>query len=105
MSELLTEKKLDESAPEDPVRKIARVQTLEVLLGLDSKRKGRVLQFLYESGLIEKDTSIIGLKGVDLSAVILYEADLSGTSLWITDLREADLSEANLYRADLRYAN
>ena len=52
MSELLIEKKLDESAPEDQVRKIARLQTLAVLLGLDLIRKANVLQFLYESGLI-----------------------------------------------------
>jgi hypothetical protein len=54
MSELLLHEKLRESQPEDEVRKIARVRSLTVLPRLDGKRKGSVIKFLYESGLIEK---------------------------------------------------
>ena len=46
MSELLLEKHLRTSQPEEEVRKIARVRTLTVLRGLDANRKGSVLQFL-----------------------------------------------------------
>src|SRR5258708_9197929 len=48
MSELLLDKDhpLRESAPEDEVRKIARVRTLTVLPRLDKARKGRRIQFL-----------------------------------------------------------
>ena len=104
MSELLLKEGLRKSQSEDEVRKIARVRTLTVLPRLDATRKRSVLQFLHESGLIDKDTSIVGLKGADLSEASLYVADRSGTSLWITDLSEVDLSEANLYRANLSYA-
>ncbi len=60
ISELLLEKHSAVSKLEnEEVRKIARVRTLRVLRGLDGARKGSVLQFLYESGLIEKGKSII----------------------------------------------
>src|SRR6266436_4435470 len=52
ISELLLEKHLRESQPNDELRKIVRVRTMTVLRGLDSLRKGSVLQFLYESDLI-----------------------------------------------------
>ncbi len=73
MSELIIEKKVRDSRPEDEVRTIARVRTLTVLPRLDPIRKRSVLQFLYESGLIDKDKRIIDLSGADLS-----RADLSG---------------------------
>src|SRR5229473_2658239 len=58
MSELLLHEKLRDSAEEDEVRKIARVRTLTILARLDADRKASVIQFLYESGLIDKDTCI-----------------------------------------------
>src|SRR6266516_2570592 len=61
MSELLLEKRLRGSAEDDEVRKIARVRTLRVLPRLDKERKRSVLQFLHESGLIEKGKRIIDL--------------------------------------------
>jgi hypothetical protein len=67
MSELLLEKKLRESAEGDEIQKIARVRTLTVLRGLDTTRKASVLQFLLESGLLDKNKPIIHLNGADLS--------------------------------------
>src|SRR6266699_1681965 len=55
MSELLLQENLRGSEEDDEVQKIARVRTLTVLPRLDGKRKSSVLQFLYESGLINKD--------------------------------------------------
>jgi hypothetical protein len=55
MSELLLHEKLRESQPEDEVRKIVRVRTLTVISRLDAYRKCSILQFLHESGLIDKD--------------------------------------------------
>ena len=51
MTELI-EKGLRESGPDDPKRSIARSRTLTVLSQLDGPRRGLVVSFLYESGLI-----------------------------------------------------
>ena len=67
MSELLLHENLCKSKPDDEVRKIARVRTLTVLTRLDGKRKGSVIQFLYESELIDKNKTIIDLLGADLN--------------------------------------
>src|SRR5215213_3122496 len=84
----------------DEVSILAKGRTLRVLPKLDSDRKARVLQFLYETGLINKDRSVIDLLGADLRA-----ADLRGVNLRGADLRGADLSRANLVGADLRGAD
>jgi uncharacterized protein YjbI with pentapeptide repeats len=100
MSELLLHENLRESDPKEEVRKIARVRTLTVLPRLDSERKRRVLQFLYESGLIDKDKSIVDLHEADLQGAELEDASLDGA-----DLSGADLSFANMDGADLRRAS
>jgi uncharacterized protein YjbI with pentapeptide repeats len=100
MSELLLEKKLRESGENDEVRNIARVRTLTVLPRLDGQRKRSVLQFLYESGLIDKDKKII-----DLRAANLYEAKLNFAELHRANLSGANLHEANLFRANLHEAD
>ena len=96
MSELLLEKKLRESQPEDEVRMVARVRTLTVLPRLDGRRKRSVLQFLHESGLIDGEKPVVDLKGADLS-----QADLSQTNLGGANLSETNLSKASLRRAQL----
>jgi len=111
MSELLLEKQLRDSKPEDEVRKIARVRTLTVLQRLDASRKVSLLQFLYESGLIYKDKPIINLAGADLHGVNLQGVDLrraalgsvnlSGADLRLVNLREAFLEEADLSEVNL----
>jgi hypothetical protein len=117
MSELLLDKGLRQSQPEEEVRSIARVRTLTVLLHLDEDivRKTSVLQFLHESGLIHKDARIIDLRGAYLNGVWLFESDLSGADLSgarlskallsRTDLSRASLSEAYLGEASLSGAN
>jgi Pentapeptide repeats (8 copies) len=81
---------------EEEARKIARVRTLTVLPRLDANRKRSVLQFLYESHLIDKDKRIIDLHGADLSVAYLFAANLSGA-----DLSEAELNGANLITSHL----
>jgi uncharacterized protein YjbI with pentapeptide repeats len=90
MSELLLEKKLRDSKGEDEVRTIARVRTLTVLPRLDKERKRSVLQFLHESGLIDKNRRIIELSGADLGEAYLQGANLKGS-----DLSKADLCGNN----------
>ena len=111
ISDLFLEKKLRDSAEEDETRKVARVRTLTILHRLDADRKGSVLQFLYESGLIDKGRRVIDLGSANLSYVHLESqanlkrADLSSTNLSGAILNSSNLREANLIFANLRGAN
>ena len=105
MSELLLHEKLRESDEDDcEVRKIARVRTLTVLPRLDGERKGSVVQFLYESGLI-KDKRIVNLSGADLSQANLLGFILAGAYLNEVNLSYANMQFANLIGANLNIAN
>ena len=105
MSELLLHEKLRESEPGAEVRNIARVRTLTILPRLDANRKRSVLQFLHESGLIEKGKNIIDLSGADLNKADLRDATLSYANLLWANLYYATLSGADLSGALLSYAN
>src|SRR5258708_5183384 len=117
MSELLLKEHLGELTPEgklkpeyEGVRNIARVRTLTALRRLDAERKGSVLRFLQESGLIDNDNKVINLDDANLFRANLQwadlrRADLSGADLWQANLYHANLSEANLNLAALNEAN
>jgi uncharacterized protein YjbI with pentapeptide repeats len=112
MSQLLLDKDRPLGHPRkgDEVRTLARARTLTVLRRLDGERKGRVVQFLHEAGLIAKDRPVLVLIGADLSGVrlnytYLDKTYLSGANLSGTSLRGADLSGANLNGASLTFAN
>ncbi len=131
ISEILINKELPHINNADPEKfnelnlkvEIVRTRTLLVLQRLhkDSKRKGRVIQFLYNTKLIASqnfnnniltdfDLSGVDLSGVDLSdfnlsGVVLKNVKLSGANLSNTDLSGANLSDANLSNTDLSGAN
>src|SRR5260370_645908 len=105
MLELLLAKNLRSSTEDEEVQKIARVRTLTVLRRLDAERKGSVLQFLQESGLIGKDKRVIHLTGANLIGANLIGANLSGANLSGVYLSRADLSGADLSKANLSGAN
>src|SRR6266702_3330642 len=107
ISELLLHENLRKSEPEDEVRKIARVKTLTVLRRLDAERKGSVLQFLYEAGLIsgDKDQVVIHLQEADLNGANLTRIFLNGVNLSRVNLNEAMLYRAILTNAILEFAN
>ncbi|GCE09780.1 pentapeptide repeat-containing protein [Dictyobacter aurantiacus] len=107
MSELLLDRHLLTKDVKNEIRNIARARTLTVLSRLDADRKGSLLQFLYESDLINIDIHgcIISMKGANLSEANLSEANLSEANLSEANLSEATLSEANLFGADLNRAN
>lgn len=112
MSGLLADKDrpLHRAQVGDSLSTIARARTLTVLPRLDGARKGSVLQFLSEAGLVRKVglvteagrgtyhtyDRVFHLDRADLSKVVLYWASLQGARL-----REANLSRAELYRANL----
>jgi len=104
MAQLLTDREqpLHGAQPGDSLSTVARARTLTVLGRLDSGRKRSVLQFLYESGLIYKEQTL--LNESDLierrhNIVSLQQAALSRANLIDAYLREADLSRANLSEA------
>jgi uncharacterized protein YjbI with pentapeptide repeats len=109
MSELLLEKELRLSDAESEVRDIARARTYTALRVLDGTRKGLLLRFLHEAGLIQ-EKRLVNLRQADLSDASLVGADLRGANLRDADLRGACLvwaamNGANLSSAYLREAN
>ena len=106
---------LYKARPGDSLSSVARARTLTVLPRLDGERKARVVQFLYESGLISKDRPVLVLNGAalreatlnvaNLRGAVLVEVDLGGAALGGADLREASLVLANLSGADLSRAS
>ena len=109
---LLGRSMLRRSNQGDEERTLARARTLTVLSRLDGVRKGTVVRFLYEAGLISRSRAVIDLWGADLRGItlryVLLEsaglsgADLSGANLSHVNLHGADLSNADLSAADLR---
>src|SRR5215217_6840055 len=108
MSQLLFDKDrpLRKSEQGDEVRTLARARTLTVMRKLDGARKGSVVRFLYESGLIGGDpswrrgaTTVVYLDGTDLSGAHLREANLGGVGGGAdggADLRYSSLNAAEL---------
>lgn len=110
MSELLLHENLRGSTKYAQVRNIARVWTLTTLRRLDGVRKGTVLQFLHESGLIDAgNETIIDLDGADLSGASLrtdlHVDNLAGTNMEGADLHQAYCAGAELVGAKLRGAD
>jgi len=101
MTDLLIKENLRTSRHSDEVRSIARTRTLAVLRVLDEDRKGQALQFLFESGLINKNP-IIHLTGASLHGARLEGASLVGAEIRGTYLNGAQLRGANLTDTDLR---
>jgi fucose permease len=109
ISALMLNNNLTQSKPTDEVREVARDRTLATLLRVDGIRKGVILQFLYQSGLIMKGNVIVNLSranlsGAKLRGAELAGADLSGADLSGADLSGADLSATVLIQTDLRGA-
>jgi uncharacterized protein YjbI with pentapeptide repeats len=102
----LLENDLRSAAQEDEIRTIARASTLGILRNINALRKGQVLQFLYETGLITTPDPVINLDGaylqeLDLESAVLREAHLAGTDMHGARLDHANLSGANLSSCNL----
>jgi uncharacterized protein YjbI with pentapeptide repeats len=109
MSELVLDRKLLSSRSGSEVQALARTLTLTTLQRLDGARKGEVLQYLIESGLIRVRDPKIRLAGADLSSVELNglrltDIDLSDTMLWHGRFFDAVLSRVKIDGADASYA-
>ena len=105
MTELLLANGLRESNEGDEVRGIARTRTLTVLRDLDGRRKGQVLQFLYELNLISGNKPIIGMRSADLRDLDLPYAKLENIALPEANLRKSNLHSAKLSGANFQLAD
>ena len=106
MSQLLTDRgrPLHRAQPGDSLSTVARARTLTVLQRLDPGGKRSVLEFLYESRLLDQERAVFELESADLMWAFLPLLKLSGINLSGTVLVEADLSRVDLSRAILRDA-
>jgi hypothetical protein len=102
MSDLMLHEKLGSSL-ESKARGVARTLTLTVLQQLDGRRKGLVVRFLFESGLLTSP----GAHSPLFNAVRLRGADLRNASLAGTrfDYGFAQLGDADWRGADFRNAS
>ncbi len=105
MLQLLLDKHLSGSQPGSDVREVARVLTLATLRHVGTHRKGEVLRFLRDSGLLFRGNAIVDLREADLSGADLSNIKLSGADLSGIDFSNANLSGANLNNANLSGAN
>ncbi len=107
MSQLLIDAKrpLDRAQLGDSLSTLARARTLTVLTRLGGERKRSVLQFVYESGLVNMGHQVVDLREADLGRADLSGANLNEANLNKANLRGANLSRANLSEAHLGGAN
>lgn len=118
IQDLLLNHSLLQSSPDAAAAILAEARTLTALQGLDSARKGYLIQFIYNAKLIgsydyhsQKTISPIlnlasaPLDGADFSGIDLHGADFSSASLRDTNLSFSNLSYANLSYANFARAN
>lgn len=112
MTDLLLKEKLLLSEKKNEVRNVARVKTLATIRTLDGKRKGLVLKFLFDAGLINGEDPIIDIQFADftntdyknayLGNINLMNVDFSYSNLENVEFDKANLSKTNFTCASLR---
>jgi hypothetical protein len=115
MGTFVLEKDLRGADENDDVRLLARARTLAVLDAVSGARKVRVLEFMFETELLQFRSHdrppVISLKFADLRETrlvkrsILSNTDLDRAELMDAKLIDAKLINATLTKADLRGAN
>lgn len=95
---------LKKSVPGDEIRIVVRSRTLSTIRMLDPHRKGNLLLFLYDAGLISGQDPIIPLYKTNMVGVDLSGANLSGASLERVDFQGVDLNCADLSNVDFEGA-
>ena len=98
MSELVLDRRLLRSLPGADVRAIASTATLTAVRRLNGQRRGLVIQFLADAGLLGSDTQS---RAVALDKADVTQADLRHEFLLNVDLSDANLRQADLFRAVL----
>lgn len=104
MEYLLLEKDLRAAGTTSEVSILARAFTTTTLRELDGRRKGALLLFLYEAGLVDEEGPVIDLQNANFSQIVLFKPKLSGINLHSVSLVGASLKEADFVDADLSSA-
>jgi len=104
LSELLLDKPFEESPSDTKVVIIALARTTTVLRILDQGRRGSLIRFLSQAGILTKCIKD-ELVGIDLSGTNLYRVKLDAISLEKANLQRANLREASLQGTNLMEAN
>ncbi len=117
ISDLILDRRLDQSKEGSAVRQVARTETLVTVRRLDGRRRGDVVRFLDEAGLLEPANPAhpervgggprVNLEGANLQDVELVGFNAAGTSLSLsgTDLRGAKLDDSFLSKVDFSRAD
>src|SRR5829696_4930171 len=102
MSGLILDRHLLRAGSDSTVASVARTITLAAIRRLDGRRKGEVVNFLLQSGLLTTDerskaiVTLVNLWDADLRGVDLRGASLDGIRLVGPDLRGAKFDRASL---------
>lgn len=102
---ILTTEAVDPTCLNEMKQKLLRTLVLSAVRQLDGKRKGLVLQFLYETSLILKraeEDPIVDLNGADLSNAVLAGGNLAECDLRGVNFENANFTNSNLLNADIR---
>lgn len=115
MSALVLTDGLATAKPGSSVTAIAVARTATALRNLDGPRKGTLVRFLWEAGLINGPQPILYLYHMDLNGAVLQDANLyrvylsplglTGANFSNAQLKGAYLSGSVLIGSDLEHAN
>lgn len=108
MADMILKNELQESKEWGPMG-VARARILNALRDLDGERKGHLIRFLYDSGVIaneqRKFKSRVYLSYADLSEANLENIHLEHVPLFHANLKQANLKNAKLTNTYLVEAN
>jgi uncharacterized protein YjbI with pentapeptide repeats len=91
-------------SPSNQTKAMARTRINMTLSQLDGGRKGQLLQFLYESDLIDNSPKL-KLLGANFNAAILDQIVLGGSEIRGAFFKNASIKEANLNEIILNSSN
>jgi uncharacterized protein YjbI with pentapeptide repeats len=109
MTELITKHNLANKSSSLETKIIARTRINLAFSNLNGARKGQVLQFLFESGLIDYNPkiNIIGgnMKNTILDGIVLSKSEIKGVYFNNATIKEANLNEAIFTSCDFTKAD
>lgn len=109
MTELITKHNLANQNSTLETRTIARTRINLAFSNLNGARKGQVLQFLFESGLIDYNPkiNILGgnMKNAILDGIVLSKSEIKGVYFNNATIKEANLNEAIFTSCDFTKAD